>query len=74
MKMEEILKLIEAVSASELTDFKYEEKATGITITGYAGDKTDVVIPGEIAGKKVTSIGGSVFRNCSSLTSVTRKV
>ncbi len=26
MKMEEILKLIEAVSASELTDFKYEEK------------------------------------------------
>ena len=25
MKMEEILKLIEAVSASELTDFKYEE-------------------------------------------------
>ena len=28
MKMEEILKLIEAVSASELTDFKYEENGT----------------------------------------------
>ena len=42
-------------------DFKYEEKATGITITGYTGGKTDVVIPGEITGKKVTSIGGSVF-------------
>ena len=28
MKMEEILKLIEAVSASTLTEFKYEENGT----------------------------------------------
>ena len=35
MKMEEILKLIEAVSASELTDFKYEDSTpSGRTYTG----------------------------------------
>lgn len=32
MKMEEILKLIEAVSASELTDFKYEENGTKLNL------------------------------------------
>ena len=32
MKMEEILKLIEAVSASELTDFKYEETRTKLNL------------------------------------------
>jgi len=30
MKMEEILKLIEAVSASTLTEFKYEENGTAL--------------------------------------------
>ena len=32
-------------------DFTYEERTNGITITGYVGDKTEVVIPEEIAGK-----------------------
>lgn len=32
MKMEEILKLIEAVSASTLTEFKYEENGTKLNL------------------------------------------
>jgi len=49
----------------------YEEKESEITITGYVGDKTEVVIPGEINGKKVTTIGDRAFNDCTSLTSVT---
>ena len=59
--------------AEERTDdgFYYEEnKDGGITITGYTGDETELVIPGEIDGKGVTSIGDSAFRDCSSLTSI----
>ena len=33
MKMEEILKLIEAVSASTLTEFKYEENGTKLNLS-----------------------------------------
>ena len=59
--------------AEERTDdgFYYEEnKDGGITITGYTGDETELVIPGEIDGKGVTSIGDNAFRDCSSLTSI----
>ena len=49
----------------------YEEKESEITITGYVGDKTEVVIPGEINGKKVTTIGDRAFGECTSLTGVT---
>ena len=59
--------------AEERTDdgFYYEEnKDGGITITGYTGDETELVIPGEIDGKGVTSIGNRAFYNCSGLTSI----
>ena len=59
--------------AEERTDdgFYYEEnKDGGITIIGYTGDETELVIPGEIDGKGVTSIGDNAFRDCSSLTSI----
>ena len=59
--------------AEERTDdgFYYEEnKDGGITITGYTGDETELVIPREIDGKGVTSIGDNAFRDCSSLTSI----
>ena len=49
----------------------FEEKESEITITGYVGDKTEVVIPGEINGKKVTTIGDRAFGECTSLTGVT---
>lgn len=42
-----------------------------VTITGYKGKPTDLVIPNEIDGLPVTAIGGSAFQRCSSLSSVT---
>ena len=51
--------------------FTYKENESGITITGYVGDETELVIPGKIDGKKVTDIGAHAFQNCSSLTSIT---
>ncbi|MDR1664728.1 MAG: leucine-rich repeat protein, partial [Clostridiales bacterium] len=44
------------------TDFTYEDNNDGgITITGYAGDSVNLVIPGEIDGKTVTEIGMRAF-------------
>ena len=57
--------------AESYGDFSYEENESGITITGYTGNKTKLVIPEEIDGKKVTSIGGGAFYYRSGLTSVT---
>ena len=51
--------------------FKYEIIEDGISITGYSGDSAELVIPSEIDGKRVTSIGYEAFRWCSDLTSVT---
>jgi hypothetical protein len=42
-----------------------------ITITGYTGPGGAVIIPGEINGLPVTTIGGAAFFNCRSLTSMT---
>lgn len=38
----------------------------GVCITKYSGSETELVIPGEIEGKKVTSIGDFAFSDCSS--------
>ena len=61
----------QAAESKTYGDFTYEENENGITITGYTGDKTDVVIPGEIEGKKVTIIGARAFRECYGITSIT---
>jgi hypothetical protein len=42
-----------------------------ITITGYAGSGGGFAIPSEIDGLPVTAVGGHVFANCFSLTSLT---
>ena len=47
----------------------YFYKSTG-TITGCDDGVTEAIIPAEIAGVKVTSIGGAAFRNCTKLTSI----
>lgn len=55
------------------TDDGYEyEVLEGDTveIIGYSGNDTEIVIPDNIDGKKVTSIGEGAFENCSSLTSI----
>ena len=41
-----------------------------VEITGYTGNDTDLVIPEEINGYKVVSIGFRAFENCKSLKSV----
>ena len=56
---------------AESDDFEYEENESGITITDYWGDETEITIPGEIDGKKVTAIGDRAFLKCDSLTSIT---
>lgn len=41
--------------------WKWEDREDGIEITGYIGNETDVVVPEEIDGKKVLSIGYEAF-------------
>jgi len=48
-----------AMAAEE--DFNYTEVTGGIEITGYHGSDTDVVIPEQIDGKPVVSIGRTAF-------------
>ncbi len=51
--------------------YAYRENEDGtITITGYGGSGTELAIPGEIDGKKVTKIGDYAFSECGSLVSV----
>ena len=64
-----------AVLAAEPTDANYFkfDNTTG-TINGLKNeykDMTEVIIPESIDGVNVTSIGGSAFMRCSSLTSIT---
>ncbi len=42
-----------------------------ITITGYTGTNSDVVIPGTTNGYPVRTIGASAFFNCATVTKVT---
>lgn len=42
-----------------------------LTITGYTGGETELVIPEAIGGRAVTAIGDGAFKNNTSLTSVT---
>ena len=61
---------IETVSeATPASDFRFHA-ATG-TIEEYIGSAAEVVIPEEINGVKVTTIGDSAFEGCTSLTSIT---
>ncbi len=54
----------EGLKYTLLADDAYE-------VTGYDGTATEINIPSTYNGKPVTSIGGSAFYNCTSLTSVT---
>ena len=55
-----------------ISDYDTEVLDDGtLEITDYYGSATEIEIPPEINGKKVTSIGERAFLNCSDLTSVT---
>ena len=47
-------------------DFKTTDEE--VTITEYRGTDTEVIIPSEIEGKRVTWIGDAAFRSCTGLT------
>lgn len=49
------------VTPSPASDFIYTVAENGVTITGYKGTITDIVIPYEIEGKPVTTIGAGAF-------------
>lgn len=53
------------------SDFQYRELDDGgIEITKYTGSMENLIIPAQIDGKSVTSIGYEAFYDCSSLSSV----
>ncbi|MFR8012121.1 MAG: leucine-rich repeat protein [Clostridia bacterium] len=56
----------------ESGDFYYTVLDDGTAeITDYTGSVTELTIPAEIDGYRVTSIGDSAFNGCSSLTNIT---
>lgn len=60
------------LSAATFGNFTYTDDGTSITITGYPTTATGAVnIPATIIGKPVTSIKGSAFFFCTTITSVT---
>lgn len=63
---------MEAQAAEQPEGYEYEvnEDGNSVTITEYTGIGGDVVIPSEIDGKKVTSIGDSAFRYRIDVTSI----
>lgn len=50
-------------SSDSLTfqNFTYTVDNSQVTITGYTGEETEITVPSEIDGMKVTTIGGSAF-------------
>ena len=60
-----------ALSLTISLPFIYTNSAGTITITGYIGSGGAVIIPSQIGGLPVTSIGSNAFKACSSLTNLT---
>lgn len=57
--------------AEEQDFYEYTVKADGtVEITGVSTDCTDEVIPKELGGKTVTSIGGGAYSNCRKLKNI----
>ncbi|MBU1932125.1 leucine-rich repeat domain-containing protein [Patescibacteria group bacterium] len=53
-------------------DFIYTINSNGtITITGYTGSDSVVIVPATIDGMTVSSIGDLIFDNCTNLTTIT---
>ena len=60
-----------SVLETPAADFEYTISDSEVTIDDYIGSATEVVIPAEIEGYPVTSIGGGAFRRCNSLIRIT---
>jgi hypothetical protein len=55
---------------SPLSHFEYSVLNDSVTITGYIGEEINLVLPAEIEGKSVTSIGNAAFLGCTNLKSI----
>lgn len=53
-----------------LKNYKYRIENNEAIITKYTGAETEIIIPSEINGSKVTVIGYGAFENCTSLTDI----
>ena len=56
---------------NQITAFRYSESGSGVTITGYTGTNTEVIIPSTIDNKPVIAIGANAFYNYSNVTDIT---
>lgn len=64
----------EVYGKNEEVEYTYATNENGITLEGYIGNSTEIVIPSQIDGKKVTCIGQYAFgfaNNAKEITSVT---
>jgi len=52
------------------SDFEYTDDGAAVTITGYVGSDTDILIPPYIDGLPVEMIAYEAFKDCTSLASV----
>lgn len=59
-----------ATTTGEYENLTFEMSNNQITITGYKGNITDVVIPSEIDDYPVTAISDNAFSNCKTLKSI----
>ena len=58
-------------SGETFGNYRYEVLEDGtVSITKYNGNDSELDVPEEIDGKKVTGIGANAFQNCDSLTSI----
>ncbi|MDD3470126.1 MAG: leucine-rich repeat domain-containing protein [Thermoguttaceae bacterium] len=58
-------------TANPASNFRYAKSDSKVTITGTKVKEGNIVIPSEVDGLPVTSIGNEAFSGCSGLTSVT---
>ena len=59
-------------SADDLTygDLKYTVSNNQVTITGYVGEPTAIIVPQEINETPIIKIGNRAFQSCNSLSSI----
>ncbi len=70
LKAEKPVAEVSEITGTTSDGLVYSISSGLVTITDYTGSATEVVIPSEIEGYPVTSIGESTFYECNSLTDV----
>ena len=70
-KVEQINSLEDTVLYAKWGSFMYKEYSTYVSIIGFDGEETEVVIPSTFNSKPVTKIEKSVFENCANIIIIT---